>query len=261
MVEAREETKYLGLPNMIGRNKSKAFRYLKDKMLQRVFTWKENWISQEGREILIKNVAQAIHVYAMSLFLLPTEITKYFERCLLRYWWGSKGNATSGVHWMRWEKLSNHKMNGGLSFRDFNRFNLALLGKQCWRFMTEPNRLSSKLYKARYFADCHFLESKLGSSPSFIWRSIWEAKHVVNAGARWKVGNGKEITILNQPWIQDETHPYITSDLKGLNNVTVHSLRTEDGQQWDIDILQDLFNQRDQVVSIILVLVVRMKRI
>lgn len=70
---------------------------------------------------------------------------------------------------------------------------------------------------------------------------------MVNAGARWKVGNGKEITILNQPWIQDETHPYITSDLKGLNNVTVHSLRTEDGQQWDIDILQDLFNQRDQV--------------
>lgn len=182
----------------------------------------------------------------MSLFLLPADITKDFERQISKYWWGLKDNGKPGIHWMNWDKVSRHKMNGGLGFRDFNSFNLALLGKQGWRFMTEPNRLSSKLYKARYFADCHFLQSKLGTNPSFIWRSIWEAKHVVSAGARWKVGNGKEITILHQPWLQDGTNPYITSYLQGLANATVHSLRTEDGQQWDTEILQDLFNQRDQ---------------
>lgn len=112
--------------------------------------------------------------------------------------------------------------------------------------MKEPHRLSSKLYKARYFADCHFLQSKLGNNPSFIWRSIWEAKHVVSAGTRWKVGNGKEINILHQPWLQDGTNPYITTELQGLDNATVHSLRTEDGQQCDREILEDLFNQRDQ---------------
>lgn len=62
------------------------------------------------------------------------------------------------------------------------------------------------------------------------------------------MGNGKKITILNhnQPWLHDETNPYITSDLHGLDNVTVDSIRTEDGQQWDKEILEDLFNQRDQ---------------
>lgn len=49
--------KYLGLPNMVGRNKSKAFGYLKEKMRQRVHSWKENWITQAGREILVKHVA------------------------------------------------------------------------------------------------------------------------------------------------------------------------------------------------------------
>lgn len=147
---------------------------------------------------------------------------------------------------MNWERLSKHKRNGGLSFRDFRSFNLALLGKQCWRMVTNPGRLSSKLYKARYYPKDHFINSKLANNPSFIWRSVWEAKQVVSAGARWKLGNGKKVQILNQPWLDDDRNPYIMTDLQGLDNTTVHSLRTEDGQQWDRDILEDLFNQRDR---------------
>lgn len=57
MKEVGEEVKYLGLPNIVGRNKSKAFGFLKEKMKQKVQAWKKNWITQAGREILIKNVA------------------------------------------------------------------------------------------------------------------------------------------------------------------------------------------------------------
>lgn len=201
MREADDNVTYLGLPNMVGRNKSRVFGFLKDKMRNRVQSWKEGWVSQARKEILIKNVAQGMPIYAMSMFLLPQEIIKDFERSLSRYWWGIKENTNSGISWMSWERLSKHKVAGGVGFRYFRDFNLALLGKQGWRLMNHPEKLSSKLYKARYFPECDFLAAELGNNPSFIWRSIWEARLVIKAGARWKIGNGAKIGILGQPWL------------------------------------------------------------
>lgn len=82
-------------------------------MFNKLHSWKESWISQAGREVLIKHVAQAVPTYAMSSFLLPVEIMKDFERSLSKYWWGVKENAASGIHWMSWDRLSRHKTNGG----------------------------------------------------------------------------------------------------------------------------------------------------
>lgn len=66
----------------------------------------------------------------MSLFLLQLEITRDFERTLSRYWWGEKRNAKPEIHWMCWERMSRHKLDDGLCFKDFQSFNIALLGKQ-----------------------------------------------------------------------------------------------------------------------------------
>lgn len=89
MREADDQCKYLGLPNILGHNKSVILGFLKDKISQRVRSWDEKTISKSGKEILIKSVAQSLPSYAMSVFLLPLEITKDFERILSRYWWNS----------------------------------------------------------------------------------------------------------------------------------------------------------------------------
>jgi len=34
-----------------------------------------------------------------------------------------------------------HKTNGGMGFKDLTAFNLAMLGKQGWKFVTEPDSL------------------------------------------------------------------------------------------------------------------------
>lgn len=125
-------------------------------------------ISQAGREVLIKNVAQALPTYAMSVFLLPMEIIKDFERSLTRYWWGGGADSRSRIHWMAWDRMNKHKSTGGLGFRDFHDFNLALLGKQGWRFTSRPMSLVSRVYKACYFPKVHFLDAELGHNPSFI---------------------------------------------------------------------------------------------
>lgn len=107
--------------------------------------------------------------------------------------------------------MAMHKHVGGMGFRHFRDFNVAMLGKQLWRLATNPNSLVSKLYKAKYYATSDVLHAQLGHKPSFIWRSILEAKQLISDGIRWRVGDGSLIYILNQPWLLGDANPYITS--------------------------------------------------
>lgn len=61
---------------------------------------------------------------------------------------------------------------GGLGFRDLEMFNLALLARQAWRVLNNPNTLSSLILKAAYFPETGIPEAKLGAHPSQIWRAI-----------------------------------------------------------------------------------------
>jgi hypothetical protein len=68
--------KYLGLPAMVGADRSDCFLHFVDRILQRIKGWKKKLLSIGGKEILIKELLQSIPVYAMSVFLLPKNICK-----------------------------------------------------------------------------------------------------------------------------------------------------------------------------------------
>ncbi|XP_074302792.1 putative mitochondrial protein AtMg00310 [Silene latifolia] len=103
--------------------------------------------------------------------------------------------------WIAWHKLCFPKSRGGLGFRDFNKFILALLGNQAWRLMTEGRSLMARVLKAKYFPNTSYTEADIGANPSYTWRSIWEARDVVKLGARKRVGNGKDTRVWSDPWI------------------------------------------------------------
>jgi len=76
-----------------------------------------------------------------------------------------------------------HKNDGGMGFKSLGTFNIAMLGKQGWKILTNPESRIARIYKARYFPTCNFLESSLGHKPSFVRRSICNAKFVLKAGS------------------------------------------------------------------------------
>lgn len=63
--------KYLGLPEQIGRNKKEIFNYIVEKVKQRTQGWSNKFLSEAGREILLKTVALSLPVYTMNCFKLP----------------------------------------------------------------------------------------------------------------------------------------------------------------------------------------------
>uniref|UniRef100_A0A803QPB9 Reverse transcriptase zinc-binding domain-containing protein n=1 Tax=Cannabis sativa TaxID=3483 RepID=A0A803QPB9_CANSA len=216
-------------------------------MRKRIFSWETKFLSKAGKEILIKLVAQALPSYAMSVFLLTKEICASLEGMMAKFWWKAQSNSSSkGVSWFSWKCLCQHKHVGGLGFRDLCDYNLSFLGKQGWRLLTKKDTLLERIYKARYYPNGSFLQAKLGQNPSFIWRSIWEAQALVRNGARRSIGSGASVSILLDPWLPMGSNPFVILDHQGLVDKKVASLMSVGEKSWDLEILDDMFVERDK---------------
>jgi hypothetical protein len=93
------------------------------------------------------------------------------------------------------------KQHGGLGFRDLEVFNLALLAKQGWQILQDPTALVARILKEKYFPSGSFLSATIGRRPSYAWRSICQARKVLEDGLLWRVGNGESIRIWDDKWL------------------------------------------------------------
>lgn len=195
--------KYLGMPAVVGRSKKEVFGYLKDRVWDRIKRWNDRDFSMPGREVLIKAVLQAIPTYVMSCFLLPSSILQDIEKIVRQFWWRS-GESRS-IYWLPWKSLCRTKKMGGMGFRDLECFNLAMLAKQAWRLVTEPDLLLPRILKAKYFPHGSFFTAEYGDRPSLTWRGILAARSALSLGLRRIICNGLETSIWGDHWLPSPT--------------------------------------------------------
>lgn len=173
--------KYLSLSALVGQSRMCSFQSIQDQIWNRIHGWKEKFLSQVEKEVLLKAVIQVIPTYTISVFQLLKALCKKINAIMARFWWGHKEDL-SRIAWLGWERLNDAKNEGGLSYRNLELFNQALLAKQGWRFLTHPQSLVAKIFQEKYYWGRSFLDSNLGRKPSYAWRSIWSSKKLLNEG-------------------------------------------------------------------------------
>ena len=89
----QEYEKYLGLPSFIGQKKKESFDNTKQRVWKKLQGWEGKLLSQAGREVLIKVVAQALPTYTMSCFKLLIGLCHDIEALIKKFFWGQKGKG------------------------------------------------------------------------------------------------------------------------------------------------------------------------
>jgi hypothetical protein len=72
---------------MFGADHYTSFQFPVDRVCQIINGWKEKILSSRGKEMLIKEIAQAIPVYALSVFKIPKQIFKGIILAMPNFWW------------------------------------------------------------------------------------------------------------------------------------------------------------------------------
>ena len=86
MREADDQCTYLGLPNIVGRNKSRILGFLKEKVRANLKSWDGKLVARSGKEVLVKSVVlQALPAYAMNVFLYLVKLRGTLEKVSLSF--------------------------------------------------------------------------------------------------------------------------------------------------------------------------------
>ena len=91
--------KYLGLPSMVGLDRSDSFVHLLERIIKRLENWNEKFLSLGGKEILLEAVIQAIPVFAMSVFQISKKLCKEMTDAMSIFWWGTQRISDTCIGW------------------------------------------------------------------------------------------------------------------------------------------------------------------
>ncbi|KAM0963186.1 hypothetical protein ACFX2A_022689 [Malus domestica] len=85
MLQVQDPRKYLGIPTVWGGSKNEALAFVKDKVLAKIQGWKQGFLSQTDREVLIKAMVQAIPAYPMNIFCFPDNICNDIDATIAKF--------------------------------------------------------------------------------------------------------------------------------------------------------------------------------
>ncbi|KAM1987295.1 hypothetical protein ACFX15_034582 [Malus domestica] len=93
---------YLGVITVWGRSKYDALTYIKDRVLAKIMGWKQQFISQVGKKVLIKAIDMVVPTYPMNVFQLPDRLCREIDVVFAKFWWGNTNKERNGAHQEGW---------------------------------------------------------------------------------------------------------------------------------------------------------------
>ncbi|XP_050133196.1 uncharacterized protein LOC126609285 [Malus sylvestris] len=163
--------KYVGIQADFGASKKKVFEEVRNKLDERINGWAEQFLSVAGNRA------------NYSAFLVE----------------GSEDEKGCSLACL--EKVAQRKISGGLGFKAVIEFNLAMLAKVGWRLICAPESLLAKVLKAMYYPNSSFLEASVGRGTSWGWKGILQGRKILKSGIRWRVSDGSNIRVIEDPWL------------------------------------------------------------
>ncbi|GER27027.1 non-LTR retroelement reverse transcriptase-like protein [Striga asiatica] len=136
-IQVHSSTRYLGFPLGIGKSKKEAFEYIVTTVKKRIISWRNKWLTTAGKEVLIRVVLNALHVFAMSCSVLAVGLCAEISKICAQFWW-------TQIDYAAWRfRLS-----------DIQLLNSALIAKQLWKLVSEPDRLVTKKQNSSWLWNC-----------------------------------------------------------------------------------------------------------
>lgn len=106
--------------------------------------------------------------------------------------------------------------------------------------------LLGEVLKSRYYPRGNFMEAVVGHQPSYVWRSILNARKTLDLGSKWIIGNGQTTRIWKDRWVGDGSliksrlaHNILEDD------ACVADLIDLDLRHWNIPLVNQIFAPDD----------------
>ena len=170
---------------------------------------------------------------------------------LTRFWW-DHDPSTRNICWVAWDTLTQHKDVSGLGFRDIQDFNIAMLAKNAWRILTNPDCLLACLLLGKFCHSSSFLSSLCPSSPSHGWRGVVAGCQLLQLQLGKAIGNGNSTKVWTDSWICSTTRTIpFGSPTEASRDLFVSDLLTRDSGEWNRSMVESILPQLAQAIFLI----------
>lgn len=224
--------KYLGVPLITGRLKSRDCSPLVHKICSQIELWTCKFLNFGGRLQLLKTVLSGIIGYWSMFLFLPKYILKQVNALLFKFLWGGFYKASGKCHYkVGWLDCTKPMNEGGLGIRNLFEWNAAAVQFQLWRII-QPT--SSSLW-VNWFRTI-LLKRKAFWTSNIPFKCPWAASKILNSRMKarqwvdYKVGHNSSFFLWHDPWLRgkpilEQFSSHIVSHAQSENLATVISIQ------------------------------------
>lgn len=119
-------------------------------------------------------------------------------------------------------------------------FNQALLARQAWRLLDQPDSLCARVLRAKYFPNGLLTDAVFSANASSTWHAIEFGLQLLKQGIIWRIGDGTKVRIWRDPWIPRE-YSLRPITPKWCCRLRWVSELLQDSGQWDLQKLNQHF--------------------